>query len=187
MSEEIYGWAKNLAVFYILFTALLHLVPSGKYEKYVRFFMGLLLILMLSTPVFSIIGKSGELIENFQVHYELETAVREQEELENLQEFYLEKGYEQEAKAKIIEELKKEGIEVADAAVKINGGELEVVLYLQEFPNELQERRIADGLYTACQIGEGQYQVKVAEPGLAAVGSPVTAGDIIGSGGSPGS
>ena len=42
MKEELYTWIKNLAVFYILFTAILHLVPNGKYERYVRFFMGLL-------------------------------------------------------------------------------------------------------------------------------------------------
>ena len=44
MKEEIYQWMKNLAVFYILFTAFLHLVPDKKYERYVRLFMGFLLI-----------------------------------------------------------------------------------------------------------------------------------------------
>ena len=47
MKENLYAWIKNLAVFYLLFTMVLHLVPAGKYEKYVRFFMGLLLILIL--------------------------------------------------------------------------------------------------------------------------------------------
>lgn len=176
MSKEIYDWVKNLAVFYILFTALLHLVPSGKYEKYVRFFMGLLLIFMLSTPVFTVIGKSGELIKHFQVNYEKETLAREQEEQRNLQEFYLEKGFELQAKEKIIEELKSEGIEVEDAAVKIEGEELEIVLYVQNMPDEQQERRIADGLHSACQIGEEQYQIKVVGNGAKTMGSVTSDG-----------
>ena len=32
---------------YILLTMLIHLVPTGKYQRYVRFFMGLLLMVML--------------------------------------------------------------------------------------------------------------------------------------------
>ena len=42
MKEELYLWIRNLAVFYIFFTAVLNLIPDQKYEKYVRFFMGLL-------------------------------------------------------------------------------------------------------------------------------------------------
>ena len=57
MKEELYLWIRNLAVFYIFFTAVLNLIPDQKYEKYVRFFMGLLLIFMMSTPIFSILGK----------------------------------------------------------------------------------------------------------------------------------
>ena len=52
MKEAIYDWMKCLAVFYILLSTILHLVPTGQYERYVRFFMGLLLIFMLCTPVF---------------------------------------------------------------------------------------------------------------------------------------
>ena len=149
MKEELYTWIKNLAVFYILFTAILHLVPNGKYERYVRFFMGLLLIFMLSSPVFSLFGKSGELMESFQENYKEEAAVRERKELENLQEFYLEKGYEWESREKIMEKLKERGIELTDAAVNIEGGEFHVILYLKEEPDKEEERRIADELEAA--------------------------------------
>ena len=36
MKEELYLWIRNLAVFYIFFTAVLNLIPDQKYEKYVR-------------------------------------------------------------------------------------------------------------------------------------------------------
>ena len=34
MKKELYLWIRNLAVFYIFFTAVLNLVPDKKYEKY---------------------------------------------------------------------------------------------------------------------------------------------------------
>ncbi len=186
MKEELYTWIKNLAVFYILFTAILHLVPNGKYERYVRFFMGLLLIFMLSTPVFSLFGKSGELIESFQENYKEEAAVRERKELENLQEFYLEKGYEWESREKIMEKLKESGIELTDAAVNIEGGEFHVILYLKEEPDKEEERRIADELEAAFGIKEGQYQIQISEDGLAAVGDAASGGAASGGFGTAG-
>ena len=53
MKEAIYSWIKCLAIFYILLTMLIHLVPTGKYQRFVRFFMGLLLMVMLITPMLS--------------------------------------------------------------------------------------------------------------------------------------
>ena len=95
MKEEIYSWMKNLAVFYILLTTVLHLVPDKRYERYVRFFMGLLLILMLITPVFSLLGKGEELMESFQMFYEKEDLMRKEEEFADLQEVYLKKAFEE--------------------------------------------------------------------------------------------
>lgn len=95
MKEEIYSWMKNLAVFYILLNSVVHLVPDKRYERYVRFFMGLLLILMLCTPVFSFLGKGGELLESFQMFYNKENTMLQENELANLQEIYLKKAYEQ--------------------------------------------------------------------------------------------
>lgn len=61
MKEAIYSWIKCLAIFYILLTMLIHLVPTGKYQRYVRFFMGLLLMVMLITPMLSILEKAKTL------------------------------------------------------------------------------------------------------------------------------
>ena len=33
MKEELYLWIRNLAVFYILFTAVLNLIPDQKYRE----------------------------------------------------------------------------------------------------------------------------------------------------------
>ena len=72
MKEVVYQWVKNLAVFYILLTVVLHLIPDKKYDRYVRHVMGLLLIVMMSAPVFMLLGKSGKMIESFQMNFNQE-------------------------------------------------------------------------------------------------------------------
>ena len=78
MKEIVYQWVKNLAVFYILLTVVLHLIPDKKYDRYVRHFMGLLLIVMMSAPVFMLLGKSGKIIESFQMNFNQENEKREE-------------------------------------------------------------------------------------------------------------
>ena len=111
MKEELYLWIRNLAVFYIFFTAVLNLIPDRQYEKYVRFFMGLLLIFMMSTPMFSILGKGPELTESFLNNFSEENKEKELREFQNLQKVYLEKGCELELEQKIRETLEKRGID----------------------------------------------------------------------------
>ncbi len=54
MSEAIYEWMKNLAVFYIFLTVVMNLVPNSQYGEYVKFFMGLILILLVLSPLLQI-------------------------------------------------------------------------------------------------------------------------------------
>ena len=90
MKEAIYSWIKCLAIFYILLTMLIHLVPTGKYQRYVRFFMGLLLMVMLITPMLSILEKAKTLPESFSSLYQQEEKKRLTLDLENLQKSLLE-------------------------------------------------------------------------------------------------
>lgn len=186
MREEIYQWLKNLAIFYILLTALMHLVPDKKYGQYVRFFMGLLLVLMLCMPVVSIMGKGKALAEGFQVNYAAQDRIREQEELENLQQAYLQKGYALEVEGKIREELENSGIYAADVEVHIEGEDVRAAVYMNGTVTGEQERRIADGLSKACGLREGEFEIKAFEPGEAAVGGDSSSGTSAGGGGAAG-
>ena len=80
--------------------------------------MGLLLIVMMSAPVFMLLGKSGKIIESFQMNFNQENEKREEREVENLQMIYLRKGYAAELQKKIMESLKNCGIEVQDVEVR---------------------------------------------------------------------
>lgn len=89
MQEQIYQWMKNLVFFYVIFQAILQLLPDGNYEKYVRFYMGLLLILLMISPIFTLVGKGEQLRESFRELYQKEELYRLSKEAENLQEYYL--------------------------------------------------------------------------------------------------
>lgn len=182
MKEELYGWIKNLAVFYILFTAVLHLVPEGKYEKYVRLFMGLLLILMMSSPIFVLLGKAESFSVSFFNNYQSENTLREREETQNLQKLYLERGYELELENKIKNNLKNRGIELQGLKVNIEGEHVSAVLYVKETLSQEQEEVIEDGLREAAGIDKGSYQVKTGEYEPSAVDRTASSGASSGSG-----
>lgn len=65
MTEAIYDWMKNLAFFYIFLTAVMNLVPDKSYGEQIRFFLGLLLILLILSPLLELFGLAGRAEEIF--------------------------------------------------------------------------------------------------------------------------
>ena len=61
MLEYIYEWMENIAFYMVLVTAVMHLLPDSDYQKYVRFFTGLTLVVLLLTPVSWLFGIDEEL------------------------------------------------------------------------------------------------------------------------------
>lgn len=51
--DAILGWIKSIVYFSLFLTVLLQLLPNEKYKKYIRFFAGLLMMLLVLKPVFS--------------------------------------------------------------------------------------------------------------------------------------
>ena len=61
MLEYIYEWIGNIAFYMIMVTAVLHLLPNSDYQKYIRFFTGLVLVIFLATPILKIFGMEKDL------------------------------------------------------------------------------------------------------------------------------
>ena len=49
--KELYQWLQDLAVYLILVSAILQALPQESYQKYIRFLSGLVLIILLMTPL----------------------------------------------------------------------------------------------------------------------------------------
>lgn len=76
MFAYLYEWIRNVAFYLVLVTALIHVLPRSGYQKYIRFFTGLVLILLVLAPVLKL----------FQMEEELRDAYRDDSWLEQLEE-----------------------------------------------------------------------------------------------------
>ena len=54
--DFLYDWVKNLAVFLIFISIIRNLLPKNHYEKYVKLFTGMLVILLVLQPLSGFLG-----------------------------------------------------------------------------------------------------------------------------------
>ena len=64
--EFLYEWTKNLSFYMIIVTVILQILPSEEYKGYVRFFIGAVLVLMLTQPIMSLFHMKGQFEEFYQ-------------------------------------------------------------------------------------------------------------------------
>lgn len=62
MFEYLYEWLRSIAYFMIFVAILMHVIPGQSYRKYIRFFTGILLVLLLMTPVMRLVGMGKDFL-----------------------------------------------------------------------------------------------------------------------------
>jgi len=72
--QEILDMVRVVAVFCLLEQMVLNLLPGKTYIKYVKFYLGLLLVLLLLQPVFRVL-RLTEQLDTEALIYELEQEV----------------------------------------------------------------------------------------------------------------
>lgn len=53
-------WLQNLVFYLVIVAMVLQLAPEGSYRKYIRFFSGMILVLLLATPLLKIMNYDWE-------------------------------------------------------------------------------------------------------------------------------
>lgn len=77
MIAFIYEWIENIAFYLVIMVAVMQMIPKNSYQKYIRFFAGLILILMLCGPILKIFGMTDFHNEEYQnAIHEMEEATR---------------------------------------------------------------------------------------------------------------
>lgn len=76
MTEALYSWVESLVCYYILLSAVTKLLPDNSFKKYIQYYLGLLLILVMLAPVFRVTGIQKEIDRYVE---ELEKPFAEQE------------------------------------------------------------------------------------------------------------
>lgn len=66
MIAFIYDWMENIAFYLVILVAVMQMIPQNSYRKYIRFFAGLILILMLTQPIVKLFGMTGFQDDEYQ-------------------------------------------------------------------------------------------------------------------------
>ena len=88
MLEAIYEWIQNISIYLIVMAAVMHAIPGKDYGKYVRFFSGLVLILLLASPLMKLTGAA----DDFRTLYQGKEYEMERQEIERAEEIYEQSG-----------------------------------------------------------------------------------------------
>ena len=116
--------------------------------------MGFLLVLLICTPIFAVVGKSEELLSGFSNNYGREEQVRMETEAEGIRETFLKGAYEQELKNQVQGILRKEGIFSAKTEVDMEK-ELQLTITLYGTVTEKQREAVKNELERICGYKNG--------------------------------
>lgn len=61
MTKALYSWVESLVCYYILLSAVTNFLPDNSFKKYIQYYLGLLLILVMLSPVFQVTGIQKEI------------------------------------------------------------------------------------------------------------------------------
>lgn len=56
MKEAFCSWIEGLVCYFLLFSVVMNVLPDNHCKKYIQYYMGLLLILVILSPVFRVTG-----------------------------------------------------------------------------------------------------------------------------------
>lgn len=118
--DAIFGWIKNIVCFLCFVNLFLQLLPNNSFQKYVRFFAGILLVIIVLGPLADIAGLKGKFEaawqkENLKGEYsELEIDMHGMEELRSKK---IMEVYEGELKKQIESIVKSHGLFVLDSEI----------------------------------------------------------------------
>lgn len=115
-------WIKNIAFYMILITAVINALPDNHFKKYIKFFTGMLLIILLISPISQLLTIESNLDFSFiQKSYEIELEEIQNEigNLEYIQSNQLFSGYSSTILDQIEDIVTKEGLYLIDGEVKL--------------------------------------------------------------------
>ena len=143
MGEILLEWARNIIFFMVFLSVISHLLADASYEKYIRFFAGIVLILITVSPLkggLDFQEKAGRFFEEFSFFQEKEQAGKalSKADQERMGAFLAE--YKKEAEARIRETVQAEGVICSQAEVEIEKDEKsgeygtirKIILHLKE-------------------------------------------------------
>lgn len=121
--EVLYSWIKSIVFYLILITAVINVLPDNGYKKYVKLFTGMMLVVLLISPLAKLLNFEDTL--NFQYDSELykQELTRLQngnKYLETAQTSQLVAAYESEIKQNVKQIVANEGLYPSTIDIRMN-------------------------------------------------------------------
>ena len=69
-------WIQNITFYFILVTLVMQMIPNQSYKKYIQFFTGLILVLLLAEPIMNIVEMDFSIEDYTAQIEEFEEAIR---------------------------------------------------------------------------------------------------------------
>ncbi|QOV20040.1 stage III sporulation protein AF [Blautia liquoris] len=124
MTEAIYDWMKNLVFFFLFMAAILNCLPDNQYRKYVQFFLGLVLLVLLAGPFLKAVNLDiilKDTLSSEVLDEELRSSKNAAYSVEGVQEELLENAYAKEIERQISDMLAEQKIQVDKIQVTLKG------------------------------------------------------------------
>lgn len=173
MGELLLDWARNILFFMVFLSVISHLLADSSYEKYIRFFAGMVLILITISPLkggLNFQEQAGILFEEFSNFWEKQQAgeVLADVDKNRMSVFFAE--YKKEAEDRILEMVQAEGFTCESVEIMLQEtegaseyGRIEkVCLHLK------REENVDNGENKTGAGGEDNISVKVEIPAVEA-------------------
>lgn len=148
MTEAIYGWMRGIACYFIFMTAVLNCLPDDRYRKYVKSFLGLILMLVFCGPVLKIFSLGDIISENYRtasIQEEVREIQQSAELVKELQEDYLVNGYEEEIRKQMENLAGRYGLKATDTQVILEDTEEEIKI--RRVNMRVEEENQEDSIY----------------------------------------
>lgn len=136
MIENLSNIATTLVILVVLITIIEMILPSGNNKKYIKFFSGVILMLIIITPIVNVLNSEID-VEKFIKENQMEVMNVEYELSEN----YIYDAYIENLKQDIINRLNENGYEVLDIKLNIDKDTYEpsdIELNIKHLDGEIQ-------------------------------------------------
>lgn len=95
--EAVLEWMKGIVILFVVLSALMYLVPKAQYKKYIQFFMEMVIVIAVISPISRVVYASEDFEE--KIHYsqfwqEMENMQMDVEKLDFIQSDYQREEYE---------------------------------------------------------------------------------------------
>lgn len=121
--SAILNWMKEFLILYLILTILMHLAAAEEYKKYLRFLSGMILLLVLVSPMLRLFGEDSRLkiMQSYEDFWEkMDGFASDAQQTAVIQDAHNLKKYEKAVAADLTAQVQEQGILVSQVSVSLS-------------------------------------------------------------------